>query len=168
MRGNQVLTHFSKDFKYQKYMARSIDRNNGDDLIQEAYMKLHRLFQNRDYTSKDIKADRQYFYLTMRSIFYNKHKKKKITYEIIDDICSDDLVHDPNELELKQLQEERIENIEYVIDNFLHWYDKKMLQLYYYTDMSMRDIARETTISLSNICNTINKSENQIKIKLKL
>ena len=35
-----------------------------------------------------------------------------------------------------------------------HWYDEKLFRLYYYTDKSMRDIARETSISLTSIFNS--------------
>ena len=47
-----------------------------------------------------------------------------------------------------------------------YWYDRKMFELYYRTDMSMRDISSETNITLSSIFNTLSNVKAQIRQKL--
>jgi predicted DNA-binding protein YlxM (UPF0122 family) len=51
--------------------------------------------------------------------------------------------------------------------NEWHWYDHKMFEIYMNSDMSMRDISRETTISLSSIFNTIKNGKDRIKDRFK-
>jgi len=36
-----------------------------------------------------------------------------------------------------------------------HWYDEKLFKLYFMTDMSLRDVAKETKISLTSIYNSV-------------
>ena len=45
----------------------------------------------------------------------------------------------------------------------LHWYDKKMFEIYHTTDMSMRDIEKETKISLYSIFDTLKKTKEYVK-----
>jgi hypothetical protein len=50
------------------------------------------------------------------------------------------------------------------IDNW-HWYDKKLFKLYRDTDLSMRDIASETNISLISIFHSIKNYKEILKNK---
>ena len=50
------------------------------------------------------------------------------------------------------------------IDNW-HWYDRKLFKLYRDTDMSMRDIAAETKISLISIFHSIKNYKEILKNK---
>jgi hypothetical protein len=55
-------------------------------------------------------------------------------------------------------EQEAYNNICMLIDAEIkqwHWYDEKLFKLYRDTDMSMRDIAKETNISLISIFNSI-------------
>jgi predicted DNA-binding protein YlxM (UPF0122 family) len=44
-----------------------------------------------------------------------------------------------------------------------YWYDKKLTKLYLNTNMSMRDISKETKISLSSIFNTLTNAKEKIR-----
>ena len=48
----------------------------------------------------------------------------------------------------------------------LHWYDQKMFEVYHRTDMSMRDIEKETGISLFSIFDTLKNSKEYVKEKI--
>jgi predicted DNA-binding protein YlxM (UPF0122 family) len=52
--------------------------------------------------------------------------------------------------------------IDSVIEDW-YWYDKKLTKLYLNTDMSMRDISKETKISLSSIFNTLTNAKEKIR-----
>lgn len=50
--------------------------------------------------------------------------------------------------------------------NEQHWFDKKMMNLYIYQIPNMRQISKETQISVDTIFKTIKRSKTIIKIKL--
>jgi len=54
------------------------------------------------------------------------------------------------------------DKIDSIIDKW-YWYDKKLTKLYLNTDMSMRDISKETKISLSSIFNTLTNAKEKIR-----
>ena len=58
------------------------------------------------------------------------------------------------------------DKIDSIIDKW-YWYDKKLTKLYLNTDMSMRDISKETKISLSSIFNTLTNAKEKIRKKAK-
>ena len=60
--------------KYQKellFMARKLDHNNADDLLQDTYLKLH------DSGKQFHEIDFAYIYFTMRSILVDRFRKEK-------------------------------------------------------------------------------------------
>ena len=54
------------------------------------------------------------------------------------------------------------DKIDSIIDKW-YWYDKKLTKLYLNTNMSMRDISKETKISLSSIFNTLTNAKEKIR-----
>ena len=44
-----------------------------------------------------------------------------------------------------------------------YWYDKKIFNIHFYNEMSMRKISRETKISLSSIFNTLSNVKQKIR-----
>ena len=44
-----------------------------------------------------------------------------------------------------------------------YWYDKKIFNIHFYKQMSMRKISRETKISLSSIFNTLSNGKKKIR-----
>jgi predicted DNA-binding protein YlxM (UPF0122 family) len=64
------------------------------------------------------------------------------------------------------LLQDLTQNIWAEIDTW-YWYDQKMLRIYLESNMSMRDISRETTISLRSIFNTIKNGKERIRDKFK-
>lgn len=65
--------------KYQKElikMAKKIDCHNFDDLLQDTYIRLY------ESGKKFHDIDLGYVYLTMRSVFIDKYRKKPIEIEI--------------------------------------------------------------------------------------
>ena len=68
--------------------------------------------------------------------------------------------------EKKVKLEELFDVIDKEIDDW-YWYDKKLTRLYFNTKMSMRDISKETKISLSSIFNTLTNAKEKIRKKAK-
>jgi DNA-directed RNA polymerase specialized sigma24 family protein len=93
-----------------------------------------------------------YFYLTLRSLTMDLHRKKVDMVEISESLNLVD----------EDYQKQDIEPLKQFINTF-EWYDRDLFLLYANAGMSMRKLSRETKISFTSIYNTINKC----KLKLK-
>ena len=163
-------------------MAKSfkITDDQANEIVQEMYLRIN------DYV-KDVKKimydDKQintfYVYITLRNIYYSNFyntgkniKNRKVIYfsDIVDKDDSSKLakymIEDPEEAEniidKKIKLDNLIDKIEDEINSW-YWYDKKMTKLYMNTKMSMRDISKETKISLSSIFNTLTNAKEKIR-----
>ncbi len=161
--------------------AFKIDEDKANELVQEMYIRMH------DYT-KDVKRimyneteiNTFYIYVTLRNLYYskftnynNKNKKiilfsdyknthdHKIFYDVLNRLSYD--FEEQTESYKKKINLEALYNkIDSVIEDW-YWYDKKLTKLYLNTDMSMRDISKETKISLSSIFNTLTNAKEKIR-----
>ena len=163
-------------------MAKSfkITDDQANEIVQEMYLRIN------DYV-KDVKKimydDKQintfYVYITLRNIYYSNFyntgkniKNRKIIYfsEIVDKDDSRKLakymIEDPEEVQNNIDKKIKLDNLIDKIEdeiNSWYWYDKKMTKLYMNTKMSMRDISKETKISLSSIFNTLTNAKEKIR-----
>lgn len=111
-----------------------------EDVVQEAYLKC---------LEKET-VNEAYFYLTLRSLAMDLHRKQKqITKVSIDEV--DIQIEIDNQNEILEIVKQ------------FHWFDKEIFFLYYDNKMSMRKIADETGISLSAIFKTIQTCNLKIK-----
>lgn len=159
-------------------MAKSfkLDNNDANELVQNMYLRMY------DYT-KDVKRimynekeiNTFYIYITLRNLYYSKftNYKKKNKTVLFSDIDKENFKYIINKMSYdiddfednykKKVNLEALCNkIDSVIDDW-YWYDKKLTKLYLNTDMSMRDISKETKISLSSIFNTLTNAKEKIR-----
>lgn len=138
--------------------------NYAEDIVQESYIALYK-YADPEKIIENGKVKRGYMFFTLRSLlfqFYNKKKKiKKIRIDDdtnfleipdIDNIEENDAFH-----KLCTLIDEETES--------WRWYDRKMFNIYRYTDMSIRKIAKETSISWVSIFNTLKNCKEIIREK---
>ena len=156
--------------------AFKISEDKANELVQEMYLRMH------DYT-KDVKRimynekeiNTFYIYITLRNLYYSKftsYKKKNKTI-LFSDIDEENFKHiinkmsyDIDEFEDNYKKKVNLEALYNKIDSVIedwYWYDKKLTKLYLNTDMSMRDISKETKISLSSIFNTLTNAKEKIR-----
>ena len=104
-----------------------------------------------------------------RSPFYYKYKKY---YTHIDSIYETNttLNHKTIRKYLQNLPEIKVDNSQIIkldkIDAILdtvHWYDKKVFELYYYDDNTLDSLAKKTKISRNSLFTTIDKVREIIK-----
>jgi DNA-directed RNA polymerase specialized sigma24 family protein len=119
-----------------------------EDIVQEMYLKYNDNFiQNNE-------PNRAYIWITLRNIFLNEIKQKEsINFQ----------EKEPIDEQLFQLIMQRANN---EMARW-HWYDKKLFEIYIYNDLSMRDIAKETNISLRSIFSTIKNCKERLNKELK-
>ena len=163
-------------------MAKSfkITDDQANEIVQEMYLRIN------DYV-KDVKKimydDKQintfYVYITLRNIYYSNFyntgkniKNRKVIYfsDIVDKDDSRKLakymIEDPEDIQNNIHKKIKLDNLIDKIEdeiNSWYWYDKKMTKLYMNTKMSMRDISKETKISLSSIFNTLTNAKEKIR-----
>ena len=177
----EILDILSKKHQDWYNMARSFDLSHDDanEIVQEMYIRLY------DYT-KDIKkimyneneVNTFYIYITLRNLYYSNFakygksvKKQKIfLFTEIDDNSLRRVYNnycDDYELYMQSVNKKKkldtlLEKIEQTIDSW-YWYDKKLTKLYFDSGMSMRDLSKETKISLSSIFNTLTNAKEKIR-----
>ncbi len=135
-----------------------------EDLIQEAYIKIDK-YNYQDKIIKDGKVSKGYMFFIIRSLFVNyvnaKNKIKKVDYNPNDfksfKLYSSDLT---KELAFGRLCDKMDKEL-----NNLHWYDKRIFEIYRDTPLSIRGIAKETQISFVNIFHTLKKVKAVMKDK---
>jgi DNA-directed RNA polymerase specialized sigma24 family protein len=150
-----------------------INEDKANELVQEMYIRMH------DYT-KDVKRimyneneiNTFYIYITLRNLYYSKftnynnNNKKIILLSDYKGTFNNKNFYDFEEqtesYEKKINLEALYDKIDEIIEEW-YWYDKKLTKLYLNTDMSMRDISKETKISLSSIFNTLTNAKEKIR-----
>jgi RNA polymerase sigma factor (sigma-70 family) len=134
------------------------EHNYAEDFVQDMYIRLLKYSAYEKFSSNG-KIQKGYVWCVLRSIYFTHLAEKKRT-EVVS-------------LGEGFLIEERINEIDenygvllHKIDNEMktwHWYDQMLFKLYKDSDMSMRDIAKETNISLTNIYNTIKHCKDRLR-----
>lgn len=135
------------------------DKSLADDMVQDMFVKLLEIDKREKGLARieyngDINT--MYLWTILRSIFTDHIRKEKEFYQ-----------HDPIEYDNA---DKEFENLCDCMDETLrnsHWFDKRIFDLYFDDELnfSMRDLERETKISLSTIFETIKNAKKKIKTK---
>lgn len=173
MTKNELLEKLSEKYEDWINMAKSfrISDDEAQELVQEMFIRIYDYVDSPNkimYNETEINTF--YIYITLRNLYYaNFHsgsKKIVLIDEFNDSMIKEHDIPNYSEKSRKEHLEKVFENVDEVIDNW-YWYDKKMFELYYRTNMSMRDISDETNITLSSIFNTLKNAKEQIREKIK-
>jgi DNA-directed RNA polymerase specialized sigma24 family protein len=133
-----------------------------EDIVQESYIALIKYADATKLIDANGNVRKGYMFFTLKSLFFQFYNKKmKITKVPIDGCW--ELFDDSNVEEHKAYNDICL-LIDEELDNW-HWYDRKLFKLYRDTDMSMRDIASETNISLISIFHSIKNYKETLKTK---
>jgi len=122
------------------------------DIVQETYIALMKYASAEKILDANGEVRKGYVYFTLRSLYYQFYNKKKKINKVSFDGCWE--LFDDSNVEEHKAYNDICLMIDEEIDNW-HWYDRKLFKLYRDTDMSMRDIAKETNISLISIFHSI-------------
>lgn len=153
-------------------MALSIcgDEQLSRDIVQDMYLRIEKYVKDE---SKVIEPDGSvnafYIYVTIKNIYFklfNDNKKIKFVQLRESDFLDKETasfnehmysesVEEFNNRELMEAAFQRTVDRIMVEARKWHWYDEKLFKLYFLTDMSLRDVAQETKISLTSIYNSI-------------
>ena len=139
---------------YFREKAKQLAGVDGDDLVQEMYLKLYRYNQSK---LKEMIQNGVVKYLGVRIInqlFIDTKRKRKEYCGGVPEIKVEEKEHD-----------ERITKAKEIVKN-QHWYDQKIFNLYIEENYTMRELAAETGIPLCEIWATINRVKKTVKQEL--
>jgi DNA-directed RNA polymerase specialized sigma24 family protein len=123
-----------------------------EDIVQESYIALMKYANAEKLIDVNGDVRKGYMFFTLRSLYYQFYNKKKKINKVSFDGCWE--LFDETNVEEHKAYNDICLMIDEEIDNW-HWYDRKLFKLYRDTGMSMRDIAKETNISLISIFHSI-------------
>lgn len=123
-----------------------------EDIVQEMYLKLSKI------ELKEQTID-TFVYYVLRNMTFDLHRKKSNVFKVdLEDCVFLEYLEDQGKEELETIYE----RIEDEVEDW-HWYDKMLWQLYT-EDRTMRELAKDTKISLSSIFHTIKTCKERIKL----
>ena len=152
--------------KHHKEWVKTIQKlgeyDYAEDIVQESYIALMKYANAEKLIDDKGNVRKGYMFFTLRSLYYQYYNKKKSIKKVSFDGCWE--LFDSSNIEEQNAYNDICLMIDEEIDNW-HWYDKKLFKLYRDTDMSMRDIASETNISLISIFHSIKNYKEILKTK---
>lgn len=153
MDNNKWLEEVAKHHKeWIKIINSFSEIDYAEDLVQEMYIALWKYADADKVIDSNGNVRKGYVFFTLRSLYFQFYNKKsKITKVGIEEQWS---LFDDSNLEEQKAYNDICMLIDSEIDNW-HIYDKKLFKLYRDSGMSMREIAKETNISLISIFHSI-------------
>lgn len=151
-------------------MAKSFGLSDDDsnEIVQQMYLRITDYVDTPEkimYNETEINTF--YIYVTLRNLYLSGHHKAKklICWDPSDFAKLEHLIDNSGEIKREKLEfDSLIDKIESEVDKW-YWYDKRIFNIHFFDEMSMRKIAKETKISLSSIFNTLSNSKQKIKNK---
>ena len=146
---NKVAAHHAEWIKIINSFG---EYDYAEDIVQETYIALYKYADADKIIDASGNVRKGYVFFTLKSLFFQFYNKKmKVNKVSIDEQFT---LFDDSNLDEHNAYNDICLLIDEEIKNW-HWYDEKLFKLYRDSDMSMRDIAKETNISLISIFNSI-------------
>ena len=132
------------------------------DIVQETYIALYKYADATKIIDASGNVRKGYVFFTLKSLFFQYYNKKmKVNKVSIDEQFT---LFDDSNLDEHNAYNDICLLIDEEIKNW-HWFDEKLFKLYRDSDLSMRDIAKGTNISLISIFNSIKNHKEILRIK---
>lgn len=125
---------------------------DAEDIVQEMYIRYNK------YVKTNQEVNSSFIWIMLRNIYFDTLKKKHDTISI-------DALINVSEEQLDENEPIAYKNIITKAHNEInqwHYFDRELFKLYLNTDKSMRDIAKETKISLSAIFYTLKRCKTKL------
>lgn len=148
-------------------MAKSfgVSDDEANELVQQMYVRINDYVDDpKKILYNETEVNTYYVYVTLRNLFLSscntKNRSVLVDYETVR--CFIESIPDDNNVEEKMKFDEVLDKVEDIVDDW-YWYDKKIFNIHFFEEMSMRKIAKDTKISLSSIFNTLSNGKAKIK-----
>lgn len=149
-----------------------------EDLVQEMYLRLNKYVDNEEKIMYKNTGGVNHFYVwvTLRNMWNTYITKKKkgnilLFSELPDSESIISMISDSQEEaelieEIGLAQKRLYDKIIDEVDSWDSWYNKKLFKVYYMTDIGLRQLSRETKISLTSLFNSCKNFREVIKDEL--
>lgn len=135
-----------------------------EDLVQEMYLRLHRLVKDEHRIMFNDDINRYFVYITLKNMFisYKKNKSKIQIFPIFDtdDRIDDDLLD--SVLDENAYFQYMMDKIDEEVSDW-DIYDRQLFERYYKQGYSQREIARRSGIGLSSVNNSCKNIKRRLR-----
>ena len=142
------------------------DKHIAEDIVQSMYLRIHRLVTDeKKIMYNDDEVNRFFIYVTLKNMFVD-YVKARNRYTFFEYMETDDVDEGLDDVEFDE-QEAFHNLVDSMSTEIMTWerYDIILSQLYFKTDLSLRDIANGSGISLMSIYNSIKNYKNILNNK---
>ena len=142
------------------------DKHIAEDIVQSMYLRIHRLVTDeKKIMYNDDEVNRFFIYVTLKNMFVDFVKARN-KYTFFEYMETDDIEEGLEDIEFDE-QEAFHNLVDSMSSEIMSWerYDIILSQLYFKTDLSLRDIANGSGISLMSIYNSIKNYKNILNNK---
>ena len=142
------------------------DKHIAEDIVQSMYLRIHRLVTDeKKIMYNDDEVNRFFIYVTLKNMFVDFVKARN-KYTFFEYMETDDVEEGLEDIEFDE-QEAFHNLVDSMSSEIMSWerYDIILSQLYFKTDLSLRDIANGSGISLMSIYNSIKNYKNILNNK---
>lgn len=143
-------------------MAKSLGCGNfSEDIVQEMYLRLHKYIDSVEKVMYGDEINKSFVYITLRNLVYDFNRAQKKSQELIDtniDYETLEIADEPFDETIDELNSIVLEEMK-----DWYWYDRTLFEYVYKHGIGQREMARDSTISLSSIHNTIKNAKERIK-----
>jgi RNA polymerase sigma factor (sigma-70 family) len=161
----KILADKQKDWFY---MAKSfgVSDEDANELVQQMYIRISDYVKDvSKIMYNDTEVNTYYVYITLRNLYLSDFHKANKRTSYIEDLPEDIVDYRIDNIKIEEEKEyfdRVIDKVESIVEKW-YWYDKKVFNIHFYEEMSMRKISKETKISLSSIFNTLSNGKKKIK-----
>ena len=151
---NKIIDDFTPYIKkiINNMVSEALTPEDKEEILLDVFFIL---WKNKDNIQNSLNS---YIAGITRNLVKEKLKKKKITYNISDyenDICYYDIETSSEEIEAITRIEMEFKNIKKI--------DLDIINMFYYSSMSLKSIAKELNISEFNVANRLSRVRKKIK-----
>lgn len=130
-----------------------------EDMVQETYLRIIRLKYIDGVVKDDGSLNKFYMWLSIRAVHVDYLRANSMNFVSLDEVkeCYED-----TDIE----KHEALHRFHIKINDEMeswHWYDSMLFKVYKEGKSSMRDIAKDTGISLTSIFNTIKNCKERLR-----
>ena len=169
MAREKLIDRLAKEHNVWIKMAKSLgcgSDEQANELVQQMYLKLCILGKNKyDAVIVNDQVNKMYVYNTIKNLFLDGFHLPSPKNHV--EIMGTELVtYDEDLEEIFEQKESNFDNLINEIESIVtkwYWYDKKMWEIYFHKNMSMREISDQTKISLKSIFDTLSYAKKEVK-----
>ncbi len=160
-----------------------LSEDDSKDIVQDMYICIDKAVSDVERIMyKDKGVNTFYIYTTLKNLHWQGYYKGSSSRKTPDIKCFSEFKNNVNIVDTDRIPEEfdcmdeelfnsvSLNDIKKGVDSIKkewHWYDRDIFDLHFEKGVSMRKLAKGTTISLSSIFNTIDNGRNKIRKELK-